>query len=202
MPMSSSVPPKAAVTSCSNQSSCTSSHESCARWNWVEMPKYGADGDVIEITLNTVKIRNWDKTVTTVPTYSLISDSFKNWRGMQESGGRRIKRSVLIDINSIRFCTPEMVEKFARIHRIKEYVAEKQHELLEHNKRNGIDDSVLVNGRRMTNIGTFRAYLLSYLRTLPKIRQDMTFLVRQLPPDERGLPIEIYVFSSDQAWVN
>lgn len=170
--------------------------------DWVEMPKYGADGDVIEITLNTVKIRNWDKTVTTVPTYSLISDSFKNWRGMQESGGRRIKRSVLIDINSIRFCTPEMVEKFARIHRIKDYVAQKQCELREHNQRNGIDDSVLVNGRRITNIGTFRAYLLSYLRSLPKIRQDMTFLVRQLPPDERGLPIEIYVFSSDQAWVN
>jgi miniconductance mechanosensitive channel len=170
--------------------------------DWVEMPKYGADGDVIEITLNTVKIRNWDKTVTTIPTYSLISDSFKNWRGMQESGGRRIKRSVLIDINSIRFCTPDMVERFARIHRIKDYVAQKQGELREHNERNQIDDSVLVNGRRMTNVGTFRAYLVNYLRAHPKVHQEMTFLVRQLAPGERGLPIEIYVFSSDQAWVN
>lgn len=170
--------------------------------DWVEMPKYGADGDVIEITLNTVKIRNWDKTITTIPTYSLISDSFKNWRGMQESGGRRIKRAVLIDVNSIRFCTPEMVEKLGKIHRIKEYVACKQQELVEHNERNKIDDSVLVNGRRMTNIGTFRAYLIHYLRAHPKVHQDMTFLVRQLEPGEQGLPIEIYVFSNDQAWSN
>jgi miniconductance mechanosensitive channel len=134
--------------------------------------------------------------------YSLISDSFKNWRGMEESGGRRIKRSVLIDINSIRFCTPDLVERFARIHRIKDYVAQKQGELREHNERNQIDDSVLVNGRRMTNVGTFRAYLVNYLRAHPKVHQEMTFLVRQLAPGERGLPIEIYVFSSDQAWVN
>jgi hypothetical protein len=121
---------------------------------------------------------------------------------MEESGGRRIKRSVLIDINSIRFCTPDMVERFARIHRIKDYVAQKQGELREHNERNQIDDSVLVNGRRMTNVGTFRAYLVNYLRAHPKVHQEMTFLVRQLAPGERGLPIEIYVFSSDQAWVN
>lgn len=170
--------------------------------DWVEMPKYGADGDVIEITLNTVKIRNWDKTVTTIPTYTLISDSFKNWRGMSESGGRRIKRAVLIDVNSIRFCTPEMVEKFRRIQRIRDYVDQKQRELREYNERNNIDDTVLVNGRRMTNIGTFRAYLAGFLRAHPKIHQDMTFLVRQLPPGERGLPIEIYVFSNDQVWAN
>ncbi len=170
--------------------------------DWIEMPKYGADGDVIEITLNTVKVRNWDKTITTIPTYALISDSFRNWRGMSESGGRRIKRSIFIDVNSIKFCTPEMIEKFSQIVRIRDYIKHKQQELAEFNREHHIDDSVLVNGRRMTNIGTFRAYLAAYLRHHPKIHQEMTFLVRHLQPSEKGLPLEIYVFSRDQVWAN
>jgi miniconductance mechanosensitive channel len=170
--------------------------------DWIEMPKYGADGDVIEITLNTVKVQNWDKTITTIPTYALISDSFKNWRGMQESGGRRIKRAVYVDVSSVRFCTPEMTAKFSRIKVLEEYIARKQAEMREYNEKHGIDDAVLVNGRRMTNLGTFRAYLVEYLKRHPKIHQDMTFLVRHLQPTELGLPIEIYVCSNDQEWSN
>ena len=170
--------------------------------DWIEMPKYGADGDVIEITLNTVKVQNWDKTITTIPTYALISDSFKNWRGMQESGGRRIKRAVYVDVGSVRFCTPEMIAKFSRIKVLEDYIARKQVEMREYNQEHGIDDEVLVNGRRMTNLGTFRAYLVEYLKRHPKIHQDMTFLVRHLQPTEVGLPIEIYVFSNDQEWAN
>jgi miniconductance mechanosensitive channel len=170
--------------------------------DWIEMPKYGADGDVIEITLNTVKVRNWDKTVTTIPTYALISDSFKNWRGMSESGGRRIKRAMPIDITSVKFCGPELIEKLSRIQILRNYIGRKARELTEHNQNSDIDESVLVNGRRMTNLGTFRAYLVAYLRAHPKIHQDMTFLVRQLPPSDKGLPLEIYVFSNDQAWAN
>ena len=170
--------------------------------DWIEMPKYGADGDVIEITLNTVKVRNWDKTITTIPTYALIADSFRNWRGMEESGGRRIKRAVYVDVTSIRFCTPEMIEKFSKIERLKEYVRQKQDEIQSFNQEHHIDESVTVNGRRMTNIGTFRTYLIAYLRHHPKVHQDMTFLVRQLQPAETGLPLEIYVFSNDQAWAN
>jgi miniconductance mechanosensitive channel len=170
--------------------------------DWIEMPKYGADGDVIQITLNTVKIRNWDKTITTIPTYSLISDSFKNWRGMSESGGRRIKRALPIDMTSVKFCTPEMIDRFSRIAMLRDHIERKTKELREYNERNEIDQSVPVNGRRMTNLGTFRAYLVAYLRAHPKIHQDMTFLVRQLPPSDKGLPLEIYVFSNDQVWAN
>jgi miniconductance mechanosensitive channel len=170
--------------------------------DWIEMPKYGADGDVVEITLNTVKVRNWDKTITTIPTCSLISDSFKNWRGMSESGGRRIKRSLNIDVGSIKFCTTEMIEKFSKIQILKKYIQSKLDELNTHNREQGIDESVLVNGRRITNIGTFRAYLVAYLQAHPQIRQDMTFLVRQLQPTEKGLPLEVYVFSADQVWAN
>ena len=176
-------------------------HDMVRPGDWIEMPKYGADGDVIEITLNTVKVCNFDKTVTTVPTYALISDSFKNWRGMAESGGRRIKRSIYLDVTSIHFCSPEMVERFAKMHVLGDYVAQKEKELKEYNVEHGIDDSLLVNGRRMTNIGTFRAYLVEYLRRHPKIHQEMTFLVRQLAPTEKGLPIEVYVFCKDQRWV-
>ncbi len=176
-------------------------HDMVRPGDWIEMPKYGADGDVIEITLNTVKIRNFDKTITTVPTYALISDSFKNWRGMSESGGRRIKRSIYLDVTSICFCSPEMVERFSKMQVLGDYVARKEKELEEHNLKHDIDESVLVNGRRMTNVGTFRAYLVEYLRRHPKIHQDLTFLVRQLAPTEKGLPIEIYVFTSDQRWV-
>ena len=170
--------------------------------DWIEMPRYGADGDVLEVALTTVKVQNWDKTITTIPTYALISESFKNWRGMSESGGRRIKRSVSIDMNSIRFCNEEMLERFAKIQYISAYIDEKKRELQDYNQNKKVDMASLANGRRMTNIGTFRAYVKAYLLNHPSINQEMTFLVRQLPPTEHGLPIEIYVFSKDKVWAN
>jgi len=170
--------------------------------DWIEMPMYGADGDVLEVALTTVKVQNWDKTITTIPTYALISESFKNWRGMAESGGRRIKRSVNIDMSSIRFCDEEMLERFGKIQYISEYIETKKSELTEFNQATKVDNASLVNGRRMTNIGTFRAYVKAYLQNHPMINNDMTFLIRQLPPTEHGLPIEIYVFSKDQVWAN
>jgi len=170
--------------------------------DWIEMPKYGADGDVIDISLTTVKVQNWDMTISTIPAYALISDSFKNWQGMSRSGGRRIKRAVYIDMSSIRFCDEAMLEKFKRFGHINEYIENKRTEVAEWNRDQEIDDSELVNGRRLTNIGTFRAYLVSYLRQHPKINKNMTFLVRQLDPTSKGLAIEIYVFSSDKVWAN
>ncbi len=169
--------------------------------DWIEMPQYGADGDVIEILLTTVKVQNWDKTITTIPTYLLISDAFKNWRGMSESGGRRIKRSVLLDLQSIRFVDKKMLERLQKIQYIGEYLERKLEETRRWNEEQGADLSSLVNGRHLTNVGTFRAYVESYLRNHPMIRQDMTFLVRQLPLIEKGLPLEIYVFSREQRWV-
>jgi miniconductance mechanosensitive channel len=168
--------------------------------DWIEMPKFGADGDVIDVTLHTVKVRNWDKTITTIPTYALVSDSFRNWRGMEESGGRRIKRAVNIDMNTIRICDDEMLDRFEKMRLIGDLVKTRRKEVADFNRETGADDSVLVNGRRLTNVGTFRAYVAAYLKSHPKIHQDMTFLVRQLAPGEHGLPIEIYVFSRDQAW--
>jgi len=170
--------------------------------DWIEMPKYGADGDVLEVALTTVKVQNWDKTITTIPTYALISESFKNWRGMSDSGGRRIKRSVNIDMSSIMFCSEEMLQRFEKVQYISEYIENKKHELEAFNKETNVDNASLANGRRMTNIGTFRAYIKAYLRNHPDINTDMTFLIRQLPPTEHGLPIEIYVFSRDKVWAN
>ncbi len=170
--------------------------------DWIEMPSRKADGDVIDISLHTVKVQNWDKTITTIPTYALVNESFINWRGMQQSGGRRIKRSINIDMTSVKFCTPEMIERFKKIKVLKHYVETKQEELRIHNEKNEIDETVKVNGRRMTNLGTFRKYIENYLRNHPKINQDMTFLVRQLHPWEKGIPIEIYVFSNDIVWAN
>ena len=170
--------------------------------DWIEMPKYGADGDVLEVALTTVKVQNWDKTVTTIPTYALISESFKNWRGMQLSGGRRIKRSVYIDINTIKFCTEEMIERFSKIRYIAEYMEKKKKELAEYNAAHQLDDSVPTNKRQLTNVGTFRAYVVSYLRNHPMINQEMTFLIRQLALAEHGLPIEIYVFCKDKVWAH
>ena len=170
--------------------------------DWIEMPQYGADGDVIDITLTTVKVQNWDKTITTIPAYSLISDSFKNWRGMSESGGRRIKRAVYIDMNSIKFCTPDMLARFEKYQLLTDYIRTRKDEIAKYNKEHNIDTSELINGRNMTNVGTFRAYIIAYLRNHPKIHQNMTFLIRHLPPSEKGLPIEIYVFSNDQEWAN
>ena len=173
-----------------------------ARGDWIEMPKYGADGDVLDVTLTTVKVQNWDKTITTIPTYALISESFKNWRGMQDSGGRRIKRSVHIDISTVKFCDEEMLARFGKIQYITAHIDRKKQELSEYNELNQIDLSHLANGRRMTNLGTFRAYVQAYLKNHPQINQDMTFLVRQLAPTSQGLPIEIYVFCTDKIWAN
>lgn len=170
--------------------------------DWVSMDKYGADGDVTEINLTTVKVRNWDKTITTVPTYAFISDSFKNWRGMQSLGIRRIKRSINIDISSIGFVTEDMQKRFEKFSRITDFVTSKQSEIEEFNKKMDIDSSELINGRRMTNVGVFRTYALHYLREHPQISQKETVMVRQLQSTELGLPLEIYAFSSDIAWVN
>jgi miniconductance mechanosensitive channel len=179
-----------------------SGHDMVRIGDWIEMPKYGADGDVIEVSINTVKVRNWDKTITTIPTYGLVSDAFKNWRGMSESGGRRIKRALHIDMSSIKFCTDETLESFKKFALITDYIAQKQEEINEYNREHGTDTSQLINGRRQTNIGVFRAYIIAYLKNHPKIHQDMTFLVRHLEPKQYGLPVQIYVFSNDQAWAN
>ena len=168
--------------------------------DWIEMPKYGADGDVIEITLTTVKVQNFDNTITTIPTYALINESFKNWRNMNLSGGRRIKRYVNIDLSSIKFCDSEMLERFTRIQLISKDIQARQEEIKVHNKEHHVDESTLVNGRRLTNIGVFRSYVEAYLRQHPLIHNDMTFLIRQLSPRENGLPIEIYVFCKDTDW--
>ena len=169
--------------------------------DWIQMPKYGADGTVIEVTLNTVKVRNWDNTITTIPPYALVSDSFQNWRGMQESGGRRIKRSIRIDMNSVKFCTPEMLAKYKKIQLLKDYIEETEKVIEDYNKEHGIDNSILVNGRRQTNLGVFRAYLTNYLKSLPTVNQDFTCMVRQLQPTEQGIPLELYFFSAIKAWV-
>ncbi|MBI9016120.1 MAG: mechanosensitive ion channel family protein [Phycisphaerae bacterium] len=170
--------------------------------DWVEMSAFGADGDVIDISLTAVKIQNWDKTISTIPPYAMVTNSFKNWRGMSESGGRRIKRSLCIDVTSIKFCDEEILGKFRKIHYLSEYIDGKLSDIARYNKENGIDESLIVNGRHLTNVGTFRAYVEAYLKNNPKIHKDMTFLVRQLPATEKGLPIEIYVFCNDQVWAN
>ena len=170
--------------------------------DWIEMPSAGADGEVTDITLQTVLVRNWDKTIVTVPIYSLVSSSFKNWRGMNESGGRRIKRSLNIDMNTVKFCSNDMIEKFRRIDILADYIDSKTREIEEDNIHNNVNTSEMINGRRMTNLGTFRAYVGEYLRRHPMIHEDMTFLVRHLQPGPKGIPIEIYVFSKDQVWAN
>ena len=179
-----------------------SANQMVSSGDWIEMPKYGADGDVLEVALTTVKVQNWDKTITTIPTYTLITESFKNWRGMSESGGRRIKRSINIDIGSIKFCSQEMLERFSRIQHITEYLDKKRQEISSWNAAWNLEASDPLNGRQLTNVGTFRAYVVAYLRHHPMVHQDMTFLVRQLAPTAQGLPIEIYVFSRDQVWSN
>lgn len=169
--------------------------------DWVEIPQHNADGDILEIGLTTVKVRNFDNTITTVPTQSLISDSFKNWRGMQESAGRRIKRSIYIDVSSIRFCDEGTLARYAKVDYIKDYIQSKQMEVNEYNQKNIANTESIINGRRLTNIGTFRAYILAYLKNHPNINQNLTLLVRQLAPTDSGLPIEIYCFSSEKNWI-
>ena len=167
--------------------------------DWIEMPQCGADGDVVDVALHTVKVQNWDKTITTIPTHRLIVESFKNWRGMGESGGRRIKRDLRIDINSVRFLTEEETEKFKRFALLADYIDEKLADLAAYNEGLGRDTDN-VNLRRLTNIGTFRAYVLSYLQHHPKIHREMTLLVRQLQPGPMGLPLEIYAFTNITDW--
>ncbi|AXK48306.1 miniconductance mechanosensitive channel [Aliarcobacter trophiarum LMG 25534] len=170
--------------------------------DWIEMPKYGADGDVIDIGLNVVKVRNFDKTITTIPTYALVSDSFKNYRGMRESGGRRIKRAIKIDIKSIKFLDDEDIKRLEKANLLAPYLHEKQCEINDYNEKNNFDLSVAINGRRLTNIGTLRAYLLTYLRNHPNINKDMTIMVRQLSPTEYGIPLEIYCFTATTVWID
>lgn len=169
--------------------------------DWVSMPKYGTDGDVLAITLNTVKIQNWDKTISTIPTYAFISDSFKNWRGMTDSKGRRIKRSLNIDMTSIKFCTDEEITQYKGVEMLKEYIEARQNEITTYNEANGHDKSALVNGRNLTNIGLFREYAHQYLSANEHLRADLTLMVRQLEPTENGLPIEVYCFSNNIQWV-
>lgn len=170
--------------------------------DWISMPDFGADGDVVEINLTNVKVRNWDKTISSIPTYALISNSFKNWRGMEESGGRRIMRSILIDINTIKFCDQSTLEEFKKIVLIKEYIENKQKEIEQFNKTNNISDELPVNGRRQTNIGVFQEYLRQYIRNNPNLNPEMTHMVRQLEPTEKGVPVQIYLFSKVKTWVD
>lgn len=168
--------------------------------DWVEAPHFGADGDVIDIALHTIKIQNWDKTISIIPTHKLIDSSFKNWRGMSDSGGRRIKRSINIDMNSIKFCNNELINNFKSITIISEYIDKKLSNLRDHNAN--INKESIINGRALTNIGTYRAYIKAYLRNNKDIHEDMTFLVRQLSPTSKGLPLEIYVFTNNTNWID
>lgn len=169
--------------------------------DWIEVPSYGADGDVIDMSLHSVKIQNWDKTITVIPTHKFTEVAFKNWRGMQEAGGRRIKRAINIDLHSIRFSTDNMIERWKKIELIRPYLEQKEKEIAAYNKEKGIDSSVTVNGRQLTNIGTFRAYVEAYLKTNKEIHQTgLTFLVRQLAPNPKGLPIEVYSFTKTTDW--
>jgi miniconductance mechanosensitive channel len=161
-----------------------------------------ADGNVLEINLTTVKVQNWDNTITTIPTYNLVSNPFTNWRGMSESGGRRIARTINIDVNTIRYCTPEMIEKYKHYGLVKDYIEQKEEDILEYNKANRIDTSEIINGRQQTNLGIFRAYIKAYLNNNPKLNHNLTMMVRQMQPTEFGVPLQIYAFSSDKKWIN
>ena len=168
--------------------------------DWIEMPQFGADGDVVDVQLHTIKVQNWDKTITTIPTHRLITDSFKNWRGMSLSGGRRIKRSVYLDVSSIRFQSQDEVDHFTRFGLLKDYVRTKEDELADYNAGLATEVDAEVNRRRLTNVGTFRAYAYNYLKNHPRIRKDMTLIVRQLAPGPEGLPLEIYCFTDTTEW--
>ncbi|GLU45581.1 mechanosensitive ion channel family protein [Allomuricauda sp. NBRC 101325] len=170
--------------------------------DWITFEKYGADGDVIEISLATVKVQNFDKTITTIPTYALISDSFKNWRGMQDSGGRRIKRALIIRQQSIKFLTPDDIKALNKIQLIKSYMDTRSEQINTYNSDNKIDKSLLINGRNLTNFGVFRKYVTNYLESHSAINKKMTLMVRQLEPTTQGIPLEIYAFSSDKRWEN
>ncbi|TFG96637.1 MAG: mechanosensitive ion channel family protein [Calditrichales bacterium] len=169
--------------------------------DWIEVPAFGADGDVTDIALHTIKVQNWDKTITIIPTHKLIDVSFKNWRGMQMTGGRRIKRSIYIDQTSIKFCTDDMLSTFSNFKLIRQYIADKKTEIDAYNAQRGFDGKDKINARRMTNVGTFRIYVESYLKQNDKIHQGLTAMVRQLPPGPEGLPLEVYVFTNTTDWI-
>ena len=169
--------------------------------DWVDASQFGADGDVVDIALHTVKIQNWDKTITIIPTHKLIDSSFKNWRGMTDSGGRRIKRAIYIDISTIRFWDEELLRRFQQFDLLQDYLESKLKEVDNSNQTVGANLDKMVKGRRFTNIGTFRAYIKAFLKNHSDIHDKMTFLIRQLPPGEKGLPMEIYVFTNDTDWV-
>lgn len=170
--------------------------------DWITMEKFGADGDVIEINLATVKVRNFDNTTTTIPTYSLISDSFRNWRGMLNSDGRRIKRHVLIRSKSVRFVKPEELEKFKKIQNLTSYIEHRQADIDKYNEANAIDKSLIINGRNLTNLGLYRKYLTQYIQNHSGVNKEMMLMVRHLQPTEKGIPLEIYCFSKDKVWEN
>lgn len=170
--------------------------------DWITVEKYGADGDVMEINLATVKVRNFDLTITTIPTYALIADSFRNWRGMQDSGGRRIKRALNIAVSSIRYLTEQEVEDLKKIQLLESYLEHRQKDIAKYNTDNNIDKTILLNGRNQTNMGVFRKYIDTYVKNHPAINNDMTMMVRHLPPTAQGIPLEVYIFSSDKRWVN
>ncbi len=175
-----------------------SANDMIRKGDWITMEKYGTDGDIEEINLNTVKVRNFDKTITTIPTYSFISDSFKNWRGMAESNGRRIKRSIFIEVDSIGFASESLIDKFEKQSFLSDFITQRKKEIHEHNEKTGLHDKL--QKRRITNIGLFRFYIEYYLRNNPNINQEMTLIIRQLQPTEKGMPIEIYCFSKTKDW--
>jgi miniconductance mechanosensitive channel len=170
--------------------------------DWITFHKFGADGNVTEINLATVKVQNFDKTITTIPTYSLISDSFKNWRGMEDSGGRRIKRSLIIKLNSIKYLSENEIDKLKKIQLITDYLTHRQNDINKYNEQNNTDKGILINGRNLTNIGVYRKYVETYVENHSAINKDMMIMTRQLPPTTQGIPIEIYAFSSDKRWQN
>ena len=178
-----------------------SSYDLIRNGDWIEMKKYGADGDVIDISLNVIKVQNWDKTIAVIPTYKLLEESFINWRGMQMTGSRRIKRSILIDVNSVKFCDEEMLNRFREYQLISEYLETKTKEIKAYNVEKGVDETKLINGRRLTNLGTFRIYLENYLKQRQDVNTGLTFMVRHLDPGPTGIPIEVYVFAATTEWV-
>jgi miniconductance mechanosensitive channel len=177
------------------------SYDLIRKGDWIEMKKYGADGDVIDISLNVIKVQNWDKTIVVIPTYKLLEESFINWRGMQMTGSRRIKRSILIDVNSVKFCDEEMLSRFKKYRLISDYLESKTEEIKKYNAEQGFDESQLINGRRLTNLGTFRIYLENYLRQRHDVNPGLTFMVRHLDPGPTGIPVEVYVFANTTQWV-
>jgi len=177
------------------------SYDLIRKGDWIEMKKFGADGDVIDISLNVIKVQNWDKTIVVIPTHRILEESFINWRGMQMTGSRRIKRSILIDVNSVKFCNEDMLERFKKYQLVKNYIDEKIEEVEKFNLDNKVDETQLINGRRLTNLGTFRIYLENYLKKRQDVNKGLTFMVRQLDPGPTGIPVEVYVFATTTEWV-